>query len=271
MRSLPAISVKFVFSAFLSLSIIVIIGIFIDSLLPARSVYAQEDSVIAVSVEVLNEDVEEGMIVSLVDGSYVLSTREYDSRIFGVVVFNPSLSLQDTNLENFQYVATSGEAPVRVSGANGNIKAGDYITSSNIAGIGQRVDTNGYVVGIALEDYTFESPNDVILMYAYIDTGPVVLERGLDRNIFELLRSGFRVPFLTPLTAFRYILAALVSLVAFLIGFSSFGRISGSSIEALGRNPLASKSIRSTVILNFLFTLGVVLIGLAISYLILSL
>ena len=85
-----------------------------------------------------------------------------------------------------------------------------------------------------------------------------------------LLKSGFQVPFITPLTSLRYILAALIALVSFFIGFSSFGKISTNSIEALGRNPLASRIIKSAIFLNFVFTIGIMGVGLVVAYLILT-
>ena len=66
-------------------------------------------------------------------------------------------------------------------------------------------------------------------------------------------------------------MAALVVLATFIIGFSSFGKISGTSIEALGRNPLASKLIRSAVVLNFALTAIIIAVGLTMAYLILTL
>jgi len=61
-------------------------------------------------------------------------------------------------------------------------------------------------------------------------------------------------PVLSPLTTFRYLISAMVVIASFVVGFSSFGKISGKSVEALGRNPLASRDIKSAVVFNFIFT-----------------
>jgi len=63
----------------------------------------------------------------------------------------------------------------------------------------------------------------------------------------------------------------MVVIASFVVGFSSFGKISGKSVEALGRNPLASRDIKSAVVFNFIFTFGIMIIGIVLSYLVLVL
>jgi len=66
-------------------------------------------------------------------------------------------------------------------------------------------------------------------------------------------------------------LAALIVAATFIIGFSTFGKSSGRTIAALGRNPLAQRSIKTAMIFNMILAFGVMLIGLALAYLILVL
>src|SRR5205085_2610488 len=51
-------------------------------------------------------------------------------------------------------VARNGLAEVNVSTINGDINQGDYITSSPLAGKGEKAISSGYVVGIALQKFT---------------------------------------------------------------------------------------------------------------------
>jgi hypothetical protein len=78
-------------------------------------------------------------------------------------------------------------------------------------------------------------------------------------------------PFLTPLTSLRYILAVMITVIAFFLGFRTYGRIAGSGLEALGRNPLAAKAISISIIFNIFLAGLIVIAGLALSYLVLVL
>lgn len=226
---------------------------------------------VSLSLPIEDVDAQTGHIVSVRDGNYILSFSSDEPGIFGVITDDPIVSLTDTSLSSFKYVTTSGEALVKVSAINGAITEGDFITASKIPGVGQKATQSGQVLGVALESYDPENPNDdqgEIAVFINI-TSAFVGER-LDQDLIGLLKSGFQVPFVTPLTSLRYILAAMIALISFFIGFSSFGRISINGIEALGRNPLAGRLIKSAIFLNFVFTLGIMAIGLVISYLILT-
>jgi len=50
-------------------------------------------------------------------------------------------------------VALNGRVPVKVSTENGEIKAGDFLTSSSIPGVAMKATKPGQVVGKALEDF----------------------------------------------------------------------------------------------------------------------
>lgn len=244
---------------------------FITSIFFGGLVHAVDTSTMAISIDVFGNIAEQGHIVSVKEDTYVLTFEEFDNSLFGVIVDDPPLLLDDTSLEDAKYVVTSGEAYVKVTAINGPIKEGDYITSSQIPGFGQRADVSGRILGIALESFEPEDPNDTGEVLVFIDVASVLLSESVEADLIELLRGGFKVPFLTPLTSLRYILAAFVVLATFIIGFSSFGKISGTSIEALGRNPLASKLIRSAVVLNFALTTVIIVVGLTVAYLILTL
>ena len=54
-------------------------------------------------------------------------------------------------------VGLSGRVPVRVTTKNGGIKPGDYITTSDISGVGMRATEAGRVIGKALTGLSDES------------------------------------------------------------------------------------------------------------------
>jgi len=214
-----------------------------------------------------------GDIISYVNNAYALSSSEYDNDMFGIVDDTASIYLTDLDLaENNKVVVSSkGEMLVRVSTANGSIKIGDYITSSSIAGVGQRADQSGMVLGVALENYESEDVNDVGLLTVLVDIKSNFRRDPLTKNLLGALFSGTSSPFLTPLASLRYVAALIIVATTFIIGFSSFGRLSGRSIEALGRNPLATASIKKVTVYNFFMTLIIILTGIAVAYLILVL
>jgi len=62
-----------------------------------------------------------------------------------------------------------------------------------------------------------------------------------------------------------------IVLISFTIGFVYFGRVTTRGVEALGRNPLASRTIQLNLALNLAFMIVIILVGLGIGYLILIL
>ena len=54
-------------------------------------------------------------------------------------------------------VALSGRVPVKVTTKNGEIRPGDYITTSDISGVGMRATEAGRVIGKALTGLSDES------------------------------------------------------------------------------------------------------------------
>jgi F0F1-type ATP synthase membrane subunit c/vacuolar-type H+-ATPase subunit K len=235
--------------------------------------YAQDFTTgIAESVVVeTDRPVVSGDILSVTQGKVTLSAKPYDSSIYGVVTDKPAVVMEDRALENSTYVIKDGEAFVRVTTKTGNILKGDFITSSVIPGVGQRATSSGQVVGVALQGYSSDDPNQVGDILVGLNIGPNVIEGNIKVNLIEALRSGTQAPFLTPLTSLRYILAALVTAGSFILGFVAFGRTSGSGIEALGRNPLASKEIQRSIVFNLFLTVVIMLSGLTLAYLILVL
>lgn len=225
----------------------------------------------AVSVPIIDPNVDEGSIISYVDGEYILSIEPYDNSIFGIVSTNPSLFLEDVNLESYALVGSRGEMDVRVSTKNGIIKEGDYLTSSEIPGVAQKSDKSGRVLGIALESYETEDPNDIGLVAAYVDIKSHLKQESLTENLLTVISDGLSSAFLTPLASLRYIMALIVTSITFAIAFLSFSRLTSRGVEALGRNPLAGSSIKSVIIFNFILTFVIIASGLAIAYLILVL
>lgn len=236
--------------------------------------FAQENSIsagLSVSIPISDQNVQDGDIISSTPTGYVLCKIAYDPTIYGIMVAKPALALQkSTDEPGFYPVTTVGKLYVRVTNSNGNIKIGDYITSSTTPGVGQKAITDGYAVGTALENFDSGTIGKIIVSVKPSYTVAVVGgPRGI--NLFANFKSAASSPFLTPLTSMRYILAVLITVLAFFIGFRTYGRIAGSGLEALGRNPLAARVISISIIFNIALAGIIVIAGLAIAYFILVL
>jgi hypothetical protein len=253
---------------------ILLISLFISmNLFPGllgREVNAQSTSP-AVSIPFPENSGNPGDIVSFNNLDYFLSTTPYDQNIVGVVVENPIVSYEDLNLENYKLIVSSGEALLNVSNRYGNIKEGDFVTSSEIPGVGVKSVKTGQIVGIALEDNVTTNTEDIGKVSVLVDIRFRVIGDSASNNILTALKASLESQFLSPLITLRYILAAIVAGGSFFIGFKSFGRVSGESVEALGRNPLAGTTIKRVVVFNFFLNFFIMVSGLVVSYFILVL
>lgn len=212
-----------------------------------------------------------GDIVSFIANKFVLSSKMNDSAMVGVIVDDPATSFEDTNMTQYKFITPDGDVLVNVSGKNGSIKEGDFVTSSNTSGVGVKALGTGQILGVALEEYAPNNPEDIGQIYVHLGIKTSFIDNTASKNLLDTLKSGFTSSFMTPIEALRYLLAIAVVFASFVIGFSSFGRITGTSVEALGRNPLAGGAIRKVIFFNFLLTFVIMGIGLAIAYLILTL
>ena len=217
----------------------------------------------------LNEGVDTSDIICSYEEGFIKCKEEYDTAIFGIVVENPSVSVEDTEGENSRLVISRGVAKAKVSTVNGNIKDGDLITSSKKAGIGMKAVRNGYVLGRAMESYESADTNSVGVIQIALNIHPASRFAQGGSNLLQYIRQGIAVPLYEPLASLRYILAVIMVILSFTLGMMYFGRASRAGIEAVGRNPLAKRVIQMTVVLNIILTIVIVGVGLAIAYLVL--
>ena len=223
---------------------------------------------VATPVVVEDDQVNPGSVICTQTSSFALCDSTYSSNVYGIVTDYPAASFETDPVENQFLISTYGEAIVRVNTSNGPIKKGDLLTTSDTAGVAQKANRNGYVLGLAQED--FDSPDEGTIIVS-IDIHPTTAFTDVRSNLLQALREGLAAPILTPLAALRYILAALVTIVSFVLGFVYFGRFAKTGIEAIGRNPLARWQIQSSVVFNLVLMAGIFGLGLALSYLILVL
>jgi F0F1-type ATP synthase membrane subunit c/vacuolar-type H+-ATPase subunit K len=83
------------------------------------------------------------------------------------------------------------------------------------------------------------------------------------------MRQGSQTALLEPLNALRYFLAALLVVVCVILGLVFYGRLSRSSIEAIGRNPLAKRDIQVALFVQMVITGLVIAFGIFAAYVVL--
>lgn len=214
------------------------------------------EETIGIGVPMEPEAVRHGDIVSFTGSSYQLSELPYDEKVFGIVSFDPAITISDAEEERAVPVVSSGRSTIRVSTINGEIHGGDLITTSAIPGIGAKATKFGFVIGTALADFRDPDPERIGSIPIAINIRP---HTPLDRFATR------------PLETLRYILAFLIGLSSIIISFIYFGKVAKSGVEAIGRNPLAARLIQLGVIVNVMLSLGIMVVGVAIAYFIIVL
>jgi hypothetical protein len=225
---------------------------------------------IAYSVKIDGE-IKEGDLICLVTNGYKPCDKPYDSSMIGVVTSSPAASLSIIDEPNQTLIVSKGRALVRVTAENGTIELGDLITSSTIAGVGEKAKQNGYVVGTAIQEFKPSDLKQIDTILVSLSPGSVTTFTDSKNNLLATIKQALSAPTLTPLASLRYVMAFTISIVSFSLGFMYFGRVARSGIEAVGRNPLAGKLIELTVALHVLMTITIVGAGLVLAYLILVL
>lgn len=268
-----------------SLSIIfitIITIILISALLPPTS--AQEPQGIEVTsvYEVPDKDAAEGDIVKVTDTGLIRTTIGFDNKMFGVISDQPLLVYRSET--KGKPIIRSGTAQVNVTTLNGPIKYGDYITSSSVAGKGQKALESGYTLGIALGSFTGEGARQIDGPRGKVASGKIPVAIRIEYTeltnprfvgrLFGFIGTAFLENVSDPKKfgdIIRFIAAALVVLLSFTFGFLTFSRSIVKSIEAIGRNPLAKSTIQLSMIINIILLVVTGIIGIVASILIIRL
>ena len=231
-------------------------------------------------VFVADSNVQEGSIVSYKDGEYSLTRNEYDPSMVGVVGSEEGIYVEQVDSLG-HIIMSDGLVLVLVSDENGEIKKGDFITSSQSPGIGMKAEKQGFMVGKALSDYDpdgetiqqveailevkFSSPNDSLAVEKFEEDTSSFFPQ-LSKSLIQIVHASAENAASDPNKGVLYLLAGFILVVATIFGYFTFGRIALGGINALGRNPLAKNVILIGVIINTLLTLVVVIVALFAAY-----
>lgn len=204
------------------------------------------------------------------------------------VVANPEESFVSYSSKNSGSVdvATSGAVIVNVSTINGDIKAGDPLTSSPISGFVMKASNSGKVMGRALADFSrstngaqIRTVNDVNNQATEVGIGQVAATvevsdwtgpTGVQNVFVENLRSIGGQVVGKQVSASSAVIAAMVLAVGILVsGIVLFSSVS-ASMHSLGRNPLSHKIIRRSLTQVIMIVVLLLSVSVVVAYFIIG-
>lgn len=204
-------------------------------------------------------------------------------QLLGVIASTPLIALGSSAKQ--AQVVVSGLTPTLVSDINGDVKVGDKITASPIQGIGMKADTSTEVIGTAesnLDDSviaTKEIKDDTGAMSS-VKIGIIAVQVNVSyfampQNKINNLIPPFLVNIASAIAGKQISpMRVLIGFCSLLVGFIVAGVMLQSGVRAsiisLGRNPLAGKILRRSLIDVLLTSLGLLAIASIAFFLILT-
>jgi hypothetical protein len=254
-------------------------------ILGLSSLSARGASSIAQSFQTEDPKVVVGALVSLKSGSantVELSTSQNLDRILGVVGENSLIELSD-GVGKLQ-VVTTGEALALVSDINGEVKSGDKITASPIAGVGMRALTSTLIIGTAQANLASAETEERDVTDKSGDKQQVhiaAIPMQVDKVFYEAPndQSSFVPPVLQdfannmvgrPVSPIRVMVAAFLIAFVFVTVIVLVYSAIRSSIISIGRNPLSGGAVQKSLLQVGLTVFGVMAFTVIVVYLILT-
>jgi hypothetical protein len=201
------------------------------------------------------------------------------------VIENDGQSLLTLNKDGASVlVAISGEVLAFVTDINGDIKPGDFVGSSWINGVGMKAEpvSEQKLVGVALESFTSDSPNTITVDDVETSSGnrsavvgkialrlfereisPDNLEKASALEELAAKLAGKNVSFARVLAAVGLFTTSIVLAGVFLTNAIR------SSLISIGRNPLSHEAIFNTLAQIAGVSIGLLLLGAALAYIVL--
>jgi len=226
---------------------------------------------VAKYIDIKEKNVKDGTVISASDKGPIPSNTAYDPQVIGVVARDAAILINNQAEPSGVPIISTGEVYILVSTKDGNIKKGDLLTTSTIPGAAVKAVRSGYVLGTALEDYTNPNPTKVDKIVVDLNLHYFNAKPTLAGTLSDIFKIAVLPTKDSPTAIFKYFAAAGVVLGSFVLGFMSFGRTAAKGVEALGRNPSASKIIYVGIVFNISVVVAIVLAGLTVAFLILRL
>jgi hypothetical protein len=226
-----------------------------------------------------------GALVSLksnTPNAVELSTADQVDRIVGVAGKDSVIELSHGT--GAVQVVTSGETPALVSNINGEVKAGDKITASPIAGVGMKAVTSTLVIGTAQDNLGNASTESRTVAdkkgkqkSVQIGIIPVLV----DKVFYEAPQdaNSFLPPVLQDFASsvaghqvspVRIMISGFLIILLFVAVTILLYSAVRSSIISIGRNPLSEQAVHKSLFQVGLTILGLLVFTALVVYLILT-
>jgi hypothetical protein len=249
------------------------------------SLSVQGASSIAQSFKTQDKGVVSGALVSLkpkTANTVELSTSANIDRLLGVVGENSLIELSDGS--GTLQVTTSGQAATLVSDINGDVKTGDKITASPIAGVGMKALTSTLVIGTAQAnlssvDTETRTVTDKKGGKKTVKIGALPLQ--VDKVFYEVEQdqNSYVPPVLQDfannlagraVSPIRIILSSFLVVFVFVAVTVLIYSSVRSSIISIGRNPLSESAVHKSLLQVGLTVFGVMAFTVIVVYLVLT-
>jgi hypothetical protein len=141
-----------------------------------------------------------------------ISSADKDKKVFGVIgniVYHPEI--EDDNGNKYKkgcYINSIGEGCVWICNKNGNIENGDYITTSSVAGYGQKQNEEmlcNFTMGKITQDCDFNPATVMKLKARKGDKGQLLYNGATGELISEACMDDSNNPIMEPLYPVRYL------------------------------------------------------------------
>ena len=216
-------------------------------------------------------NIKEGDIVSFSPKGYILSTSAYDQFMVGIVTSKPAIAQNIQGPIPSYPVVSSGQGLVLVTSANGNIKKGDYLTSSPLPGVAEKAIAAGYTVGVALSDYSSSDTKKIGKIPLSINIHYFIGNASLRSSLLDIFALSTVATYESPSLVVKYLLAATIVSLTLLFGFILISRTANKGIDALARNPLSSIDIHIGIAVNVFIAIVILGVGCIMAFLVLRL
>ncbi len=222
------------------------------------------------------------------DGVVIAANNEGNNNIVGVVVDRSTAFVASGAGNGNQQVEVSskGTAYVLVSNINGAVSRGAPVTASPLEGIGMLATQEGKIVGIAQADLSdqsveaqFKTVTDkqgvkrrvlIGLVPVFLDVTFYQPDQSQSRFIPKALRDIGQTISGKPVSATRLWGSLIVVLAGLIVAIVLVYGAVRSSIWAIGRNPLAKKTIQGSLLRVIALAVAVLMMSVGAVYLILK-
>lgn len=250
----------------------------------AHGVAAQEP-VISQGFATESTDLQSGSLVSSDPAgrnAVKLADSSLTNALVGVVADEAILEI-DPSQQKIQ-VVTSGVTEAIVSDINGQVKKGDRLTASPVAGVGMKTRGGTQVVGVALTDMDLDKTiertiqnregKEQVIHVGHVDVLVNVAFYPVPEEQNSILPS-FLLQFAAIVAGKEVSVArVIVALLIVLIGMSGAAILLNSSVRSsiisIGRNPLSERIVRKSLFGVLAMSLGIIGATIGVVYLVLK-